>query len=400
MLYFLYRDLSYNRLQWSIEDDTGAFEGLASLVSLNLAHNKIETIHGKVFHPLSSLASLDLSGNAFKTLPENPFKTMDHLSKLYMTTSNLVCDCHLSWLPRWLSQKRGLKGVEMACGFPPSFKDIPLRKLESGNFTCDVNPMATITEFPRNQTVLVGRNMTLKCVARSYTTNASITWTKDRELVEPFLLTSFEAVEEEFKVRDGESNSQGGDWSVGDKSKARPKSGNSTLPIESNGDNPVYIITSKLHVDNVTHYNSGSYQCQARNEFGPSYSPLAKITVHQFPYFKIQPKDLEVKEGGVAEIRCSASGYPVPDILLNKEGNFTAPKEKRLFYSNNVYSIKPITRGDEGVYICSARNSAGTINATAKLTVVYTPSFTRVVDNQVAVLGHSVALECQVCCEK
>ncbi|RXG53685.1 Dipeptidyl peptidase 1 [Armadillidium vulgare] len=351
-------DLSYNQLQWSIEDDTGAFQGLRSLVSLNLAYNKIETIHGKALHPLSSLTSLDLSGNNLKTLPQNPFKNMIQLTKLYFNTSALVCDCHLAWLPEWLATQ-SFNSVKSTCGYPKKLEGKSIFRLQKKDFSCDVSPQPIISEYPKNQTALFGHNMTLECVAYTGEEKPSFTWMKDRKVIEPFRAKTFVSVQEE---KEGQT---------------------------------IYKVISKLIVDNVTHYHSGSYQCVARNSFGPSYSPPANIVVHRFPYFTQQPVSVEVKEGGAVEIRCAASGYPVPDILLNKEGDFPAPREKRLFYSPNVYFIKPVLPRDDGVYICTARNEAGAVNVTARISVIYTPSFSRPLYNQIATLGQSIALECQ-----
>lgn len=351
--------MSYNQLQRSIEDDTGVFRHLVALESLNLAYNKIETIHAEVLYPLSSLMSLDLSGNNLKTLPQNPFKNMIQLSNLYLNTSSLVCDCHLAWLPQWLATQ-SFNSVKSSCGYPEKLKGSSIFRLEAKDFVCDVPPQPVIAEFPKNQTALYGHNMTLECVAYTGGEKPVFTWTKDQNVVEPFRVKTFMNVEEE---KDGKT---------------------------------MYKVVSRLFIDNVTHFHGGTYQCIARNSFGPSYSPPTHIVVNRFPYFTEKPVSVEVKEGGVVEIRCAAAGHPEPEIRLNKEGDFPAPREKRLSYNSNTYIIKPVRARDSGTYICSAWNKAGSVNLTARVSVIFPPSFERPLYNQEAALNQSIALECQV----
>ena len=68
--------MSWNDLKWSIEDSSGAYEGLTQLESLDLSHNNIEAVERRALAPLLSLNLLDLSGNSITNLLDNPFQNM------------------------------------------------------------------------------------------------------------------------------------------------------------------------------------------------------------------------------------------------------------------------------------------------------------------------------------
>ena len=355
----------------SVEYDSAAFRGLKSLVSLNLAYNNIETIHPAVFRHLSSLTTLEMSGNLIKTLPQNPFKHVRKLKHLNFNTSELLCDCHLQWMPDFL-KTLPLSSSKFTCGFPENhLQGRKIFQLQKWDLECDVDPdgnpdslTPVLSKVPANGTVfLYGRNMTLECVAEFLSSpgavqKPSFTWTKNRKVVEPFYIKTKVTVNE--------------------------------------GDNNIRMV-SQLYIDNVSHDHAGNYQCIARNSYGPSYSPPAHIIVHRFPYFVKKPTNVTVKEGGVVEIQCSALGFPEPEIRLIKDGPvFSAPQENRMHFSDSTYFIKPALPRDAGLYICVAGNAAGAANVTAMVSVMYTPKFTRIAKNLAAFIGQSIALECQV----
>lgn len=53
-----FRDLSDNVIAWTVDDMTGAFEGLESLLRLGLANNNINSISRRAFSGLVNLQSL------------------------------------------------------------------------------------------------------------------------------------------------------------------------------------------------------------------------------------------------------------------------------------------------------------------------------------------------------
>ncbi|KAG7155884.1 Leucine-rich repeats and immunoglobulin-like domains protein 3-like 1 [Homarus americanus] len=340
-------DLSQNQLRWSVEDNSGAFSRLDNLKSLSLAYNGIETVHVETFVPLMSLASLDLRGNQLRTLPNNPFARLKHLTSVHLNTSSLVCDCHLSWLPGWLSAVtfNASSSMIISCNYPTSLRDRPVSSLLSTDFSCESSPRPIISQSPKDQIVLHGANVTLACVAQAGAEGdqPKFMWRKNNQLLVDLQPETHISV-------------IGGDGEGG----AR------------------HNVTSLLHLRNVSDEDSGEYQCVVRNHFGASYSQRANIRVHVFPYFTKTPTSVAVRMGEVAKLECDARGSPTPEISLLKDGgeDFPAARERRIhvFSNETIFFIKPVQPHDEGQYTCKASNAAGTASAHASVTGTGLPS--------------------------
>lgn len=361
-------DLAYNQLRWSVEDNSGAFSRLDSLQTLSLASNGIETVHVETFVSLVALRSLDLRGNQLRTLPRNPFSGLKHLTSVQLNTSSLVCDCHLSWLPAWLSSVlfNSSSSMIVSCSYPPSLRDRPVSSLSSSDFSCESSPRPIISQSPKDQIVLHGDNVTLACVAQAGAEGdqPKFMWRKNNQLVVDFQL--------ETRI-----NVIGGDGEGG----------------------AIHNVTSLFHLRNVSDEDSGEYQCVVRNHFGASYSQRANIQVHVFPYFTKTPTSVAVRMGEVAKLECVAGGSPTPEISLLKDGgdDFPAARERRIhvFSNETIFFIKPVQPHDEGQYTCKATNAAGTASTHASVTVRQIPEFTKPLQDEVARLGDNALLECQ-----
>nr|XP_053641071.1 leucine-rich repeats and immunoglobulin-like domains protein 3 [Cherax quadricarinatus] len=360
-------DLGHNELRWSLEDNNGAFSKLDNLKTLSLAYNVIETVHVETFVPLVSLTSLDLRGNQLRTLPHNPFLGLKHLNSAQLNTSSLVCDCHLLWLPGWLSSItfNASSSITISCNYPPGLRDRPISSLLSTDFSCESSPRPIISQSPKDQIVLHGANVTLTCVAQAGTDGdqPKFMWRKDNQLLVDF--------EPEIRI-----SVVGGDGEGG----------------------TIHNVTSLLHLHNVSDQDRGEYQCFVRNHYGASYSQCANIQVHVFPYFTKTPTSVAVRMGEVAKLECVAKGSPTPEISLLKDGgdDFPAARERRIhvFSNETIFFIKPVQPHDEGQYTCKATNAAGTASAHASVTVRQIPEFIKPLQDEVARLGDNALLEC------
>lgn len=365
--YSFLRDLSHNQLRWSVEDNSGAFSRLERVHTLSLAYNGIETIHAETFTPLRELSSLDMRGNQIRTIPHNPFIGLNRLTSVQLNTSSLVCDCHLSWLPGWLSSLSfNNSSIIASCSYPNRLRDRPVATISSRDFACESSPRPIISQSPKDQIALRGANVTLACVAEfgSEGDQPKFMWRKNNQLLVNVQLETLVSV-------------VGGDGEGGAK----------------------HNVTSLLHLQNVSDEDTGEYQCVVRNHFGASYSQRANIQVHVFPYFTKRPASVEVRIGEVARLECAAEGSPTPEISLVKDGlDFPAARERRIHVYNNetIFFIKPVKSDDEGQYTCNAKNAAGVASSHASLTVRQTPKFTKSLQDRVAILGDDAVLECQV----
>ena len=83
----------------------------------------------------------------------------------------------------------------ISCSFPPEMAGTNLIKLdwsqaELEKMTCAHSPQPTVVDWPKNQTVLFGRSLTLECVAMAFGGEPTFVWTKDRRIIEPFQINN------------------------------------------------------------------------------------------------------------------------------------------------------------------------------------------------------------------
>ncbi|XP_049334863.1 receptor-type tyrosine-protein phosphatase F isoform X3 [Astyanax mexicanus] len=93
------------------------------------------------------------------------------------------------------------------------------------------------------------------------------------------------------------------------------------------------------------------------------------------PTFVKTPEDQTGISGGVASFVCQAVGDPKPRITWMKKGKKVSSQRFEVIEfdggSGSVLRIQPLrTHRDEAIYECTATNSAGDINTSAKLTVL------------------------------
>ncbi|XP_051285294.1 receptor-type tyrosine-protein phosphatase F isoform X8 [Dicentrarchus labrax] len=93
------------------------------------------------------------------------------------------------------------------------------------------------------------------------------------------------------------------------------------------------------------------------------------------PSFVKSPEDQTGISGGVASFVCQAAGEPKPRITWMKKGKKVSSQRFEVIEfddgSGSVLRIQPLrTHRDEAIYECTATNSAGEINTSAKLTVL------------------------------
>uniref|UniRef100_A0A8C5MJV5 Leucine rich repeats and immunoglobulin like domains 3 n=1 Tax=Leptobrachium leishanense TaxID=445787 RepID=A0A8C5MJV5_9ANUR len=354
-------DLKSNEISWTIEDMTGAFSGLDRLKKLMLQGNRIRSITIKAFSWLDSLEYLDLSNNDIVSVQDNAFSQMKKLHQLHMNTSSLLCDCHLQWLPRWLSENNFQTFVNASCSHPQIVKGRNIFAVLPDGFVCEDFPKPQMILQPETQSALKGSNVSFVCSAASSSDSPlTFSWKKDNEP-----LTSAE---------------------VGYYAHARNESGEL---IE-------YTSTMKLH--EVEFESEGKYQCMVSNDFGTTYSIKARLTVNMLPTFVSTPTDLSIRAGSTARLECDAVGHPLPEIAWQKNGgtDFPAARERRMHVmpDDDVFFMVNVKMEDSGIYSCTAQNSAGSISTNITLTVLETPSFMRPLVDQIVSKGGNAVLQC------
>uniref|UniRef100_A0A8C4VAQ5 Receptor-type tyrosine-protein phosphatase F n=1 Tax=Falco tinnunculus TaxID=100819 RepID=A0A8C4VAQ5_FALTI len=119
-----------------------------------------------------------------------------------------------------------------------------------------------------------------------------------------------------------------------------------------------------------------------RGLWGALYCPLLPTSQMVFinfrekrPTFMKAPEDQIGISGGVASFVCQATGEPKPRITWMKKGKKVSSQRFEVIEfddgSGSVLRIQPLrVHRDEAIYECTATNSVGEINTSAKLTVL------------------------------
>ena len=158
------------------------------------------------------------------------------------------------------------------------------------------------------------------------------------------------------------------------------------------------VFINELHLQDLEESDQGFYSCAIINKFGRVTSNKAKLTMHSVPSFSKIPSNITVKAGATARLECLATGQPVPQISLAKDGglDFPAASERRMMFmtADNSFYIIDTKVEDIGVYSCRAKNLAGEVVANASLMVIQDPQFLRDMKDKTCAVGATAVLEC------
>ncbi|XP_065344323.1 protein slit [Cloeon dipterum] len=125
-------DLSHNQL---VSVGRKLLRGLTSLKNLQLEFNQLTCVDEAAIKALNSLEVLTLNNNNLTSLPKDVFEPLFRLRSLKLSDNNLICDCHLSWLARWLKRNQQLAPYAR-CFAPNPLKGQPLVELHDKELKC------------------------------------------------------------------------------------------------------------------------------------------------------------------------------------------------------------------------------------------------------------------------
>ncbi|KAG5263801.1 hypothetical protein AALO_G00268760 [Alosa alosa] len=116
--------------------------------------------------------------------------------------------------------------------------------------------------------------------------------------------------------------------------------------------------TGNLMISDVRVQHSGVYVCAA-NKLAPAE-------------FVQAPQSISRPVGTMAIFTCVAQGEPPPHITWLRNGQVLEPSSHvKLRNNNSTLTIDGISQEDEAIYQCIAENSAGSTQASARLTVLW-----------------------------
>uniref|UniRef100_A0A8D0GWY7 Immunoglobulin superfamily DCC subclass member 3 n=1 Tax=Sphenodon punctatus TaxID=8508 RepID=A0A8D0GWY7_SPHPU len=131
--------------------------------------------------------------------------------------------------------------------------------------------------------------------------------------------------------------------------------------------------TGNLMISDLTVQHSGIYVCAA-NKPGTRVRRTAqgRLVVQAPAEFVQHPQSISRPVGTTAIFTCLAQGEPPPQITWVKNGQILEPTNHvKLKNNNSTLTIYGISQEDEAIYQCIAENSAGSTQATARLTVLW-----------------------------
>ncbi|XP_078477614.1 immunoglobulin superfamily DCC subclass member 3 [Lampetra fluviatilis] len=132
------------------------------------------------------------------------------------------------------------------------------------------------------------------------------------------------------------------------------------------------VGTGNLMISDVAVQHAGVYVCAA-NRPGTRVRRTAqgRLIVQAPPEFMQPPQSVTRSLGASAVLTCSAQGTPSPRIIWLHNGLPLHQSERvRLQNSNSTLTIQRVCSEDEGIYQCTAENSAGYTQASARLAVL------------------------------
>ncbi|XP_022246241.1 protein slit-like isoform X2 [Limulus polyphemus] len=126
-------DLSNNKLT-AIGAKT--LRGAPRLLNLQFDNNEIACIDDAALRGLHHLEILTLNKNNLTTLGKNLFENMKKLRIMRISDNPFTCDCHLSWLARWLRSNPRL-GLFSRCALPFYLKNKDVASLDESYLRCN-----------------------------------------------------------------------------------------------------------------------------------------------------------------------------------------------------------------------------------------------------------------------
>ncbi|KAF8795950.1 Down syndrome cell adhesion molecule-like [Argiope bruennichi] len=138
--------------------------------------------------------------------------------------------------------------------------------------------------------------------------------------------------------------------------------------VSRNGD-----VISHVNISSVRIEDGGLYSCVARNDVG-EIRHSGRLNVYGPPMIRPMP-DLSVVAGESTSIQCRVAGYPIDEIMWEKDGRRLPTNRRQQVFPNGTLLIEQVQRHeDEGVYVCSARASdSPTVDGSLKVTVKEKP---------------------------
>lgn len=156
------------------------------------------------------------------------------------------------------------------------------------------------------------------------------------------------------------------------------------------------VKNGELRFSKLTLEESGMYQCVAENKHGAIYSSAELAVQALAPDFRLNPvkRLIPAARGGEVMIQCQPRAAPTPTVFWSKGTELLVNSSRVSISLDGTFTIRNISRSDEGRYTCFAENFMGKANSTGTLSVRDATKITLAPTNADINMGDNVTLQC------
>ncbi|PFX24015.1 Proto-oncogene tyrosine-protein kinase receptor Ret [Stylophora pistillata] len=111
-----------------------------------------------------------------------------------------------------------------------------------------------------------------------------------------------------------------------------------------------------LVIQKITPKDSTEFSCEVLRHMVSPWRSTIQLIVAEPPKISLSSVQGGYREGSFVNISCTASGIPEPDVTWTREGTVISSRKGAAFLIFNS-----VRRTDDGLYLCRANNTAGSI---------------------------------------
>jgi peroxidase len=291
----------------------GAFSDLTSLTTLDLHGNDISAVTTDTFAGLTAVQDLYLGSNNLTRVPRGALRPLTNLISLTLTGNPLHCDCGVAWIVTFTP----VETEDVACSSPPLLAGHKLSQLTPDQLGCVVPSVVAVSY---QMSAYVDQSVLMSCTVEGAPAE-DLVWL-------------FEGV----GIEEGGEN----------------------VKVLSNGS--LYIVGMKMEL-------AGDYMCVSSNMAGTNSATISLLFLGVLlPQISVRPSHTHAFPGENVLLRCQGDQYTISYYWLHSGQLLVSSSHAQVVMETGL-NITNVTREDSGVYTCVAVGNAGSVNASAILTV-------------------------------
>ncbi|XP_075038771.1 hemicentin-1 [Mixophyes fleayi] len=157
----------------------------------------------------------------------------------------------------------------------------------------------------------------------------------------------------------------------------------------------IHILTNNsLKITSVKISDAGEYVCYASNEGGTTAATIF-LTVQDPPNVVVDPRNITFTKGTRIKLKCSATGYPPPQIVWMHNDMFVRFSNRYILTEDGSFIIKNAMDKDSGVYTCLATNTAGTDSQASVLVYIEAPVVRVIRKEMLVAVDTETTMQCE-----